>query len=88
MVSGLDLGENLCGGGGFAEARKDVVDAVPMVVGVGVGHRVDGKHHVVTVLVGGAGGGLHTQAGGDSGDHDLGDAALLQLLMQVGAPED
>ncbi len=42
---------------------------------------------VVTQLMGGAGGGLHTHAGGDSADHDLGDAVLLQLLMQVRSGE-
>lgn len=42
---------------------------------------------MVAVLVGGAGAGLDADAGGDAGQHDLGDPAAAQLQVEVGAVE-
>jgi hypothetical protein len=44
--------EDLCGGGGLAELRKDPLDAVVVRGGVPVGHGVGGEDDVVAVLVG------------------------------------
>jgi hypothetical protein len=58
-----------------------------MSVQVQVRHRVGGEHHVVAVLMRGPGGGFDPDAGGDAGQHDLGDAGPLQFGMQGGAAE-
>ena len=56
-------------------------------VGVHVAHGVGGERDVVAVLVGGAGGGFHADAGGDARQHDLGDTAAAQLDVETGAVE-
>ena len=58
-----------------------------MGVGGQVGHRVGGEGDVVAVFVGGAGGRLDADAGRDTGQHDLGDAAAAQVDVEVGAVE-
>ena len=58
-----------------------------MGVGVVVGHRVCGEHDVVAVVVGGACGGFDAGAGGDAGQHDLGDAEVAQQGVQAGVVE-
>ena len=52
-----------------------------------VGHRVDGKRHVIAEFMRLAGGQLDAGAGGDSGDHDLGNAEALEMLLEARACE-
>lgn len=52
-----------------------------------VAHRIGGEGDVVAVLVGGASGGLHADAGGDARQHDLRDTAAAQLDVEAGAVE-
>ena len=71
----------------FAEPREDARDAVRVSLGAAVGHRVDGKRHVIAEFMRLAGGRLDAGAGGDSGDHDLGNAEALEMLLEARACE-
>src|SRR5581483_11406471 len=66
---------------------EDPLDAVPVGLRVQVAHGVGGEGDVVAVLVRGAGGGLHADAGGDARQHDLRDTAAAQLDIETGAVE-
>ena len=79
--------DDLGAGRGLAELGEDAFEAVPVGVGVVVGHRVRGKHDVVAVVVGGACGGLDAGTGGDAGEHDLGDAEVAQQGVEAGVVE-
>lgn len=58
-------------GSALAEEWEDPFNAVAMRLGVPIGYGVRHQRDVVAVFVGGAGGGLHADAGGDPGQHDL-----------------
>ena len=56
-------------------------------VRVHVGHGIDSECDIEAEFVGVARGGLDPGAGGDTGNDDLGDAILLQILLQIGVGE-
>src|SRR5207248_1907102 len=74
-------------GVGLAQPREDLLQAVAVRRLVEVGDRVGGDRDVIAVFMGGAGGGLDADAGGDARQHDLGDTAAAQLQIQAGAVE-
>src|SRR4029077_9606539 len=63
--------DNILGGIGFAQARKDARHTVSVSVGVQVGHGVDGEDNIETAFVGLTGGRFHAKAGGDTGEKNL-----------------
>ena len=75
------------GGGGLAQAEEDPSDAVLVTDGIAVEHGVDGDYDVVAELVRRPGGRLDPDARRDAADHDLGNAATAELIVQVGACE-
>jgi hypothetical protein len=77
--------EDVRGRAGFTDAREDCLDAVAMRVGIAVGHRVDGKSHVVSKIEGATSGGFDANAGRDSRQNDLGRAAVAEVLIEIGA---
>lgn len=68
----LEERENLSGGAYLADEGKDLVDGVPMCVGIQVRHGVGDECQVVAVFMGRTGGGLDADTGGDSAKNDLG----------------
>jgi len=75
------------GRGGLAQAGEDPSDAVLVADGIAVEHGVDGEYDVVAELVRGPGGRLDPDARRDAADHDLGNAATAELIVQVGTGE-
>lgn len=59
--------ENLGSSGTVTDPGEDVLDTVPVHL-LHVRHGIGGEHHVIAVLVGGAGRRLDTRAGGDTGE--------------------
>src|ERR1700677_3627296 len=76
--------EDFRGSSRLAELGEDALDAVVVGGGVAVGHGVGGEDDVVAVVVGRAGGGLDADAGGDTGQYDLGDPELSEVGVEGG----
>ena len=74
--------QHIVGGIGFAQARKNLLDAVTMGIGVPIGHRVCHEHNVVAVIVGAAGRRFDADAGRDARQEDLGHFSLVQVIIQ------
>ena len=66
---------------------KTFADAVVVRLGAHVGHGVDGERDVEARFIGLARGRLDAGAGGDAGDHHLGDALRLSNGFEIGAGE-
>src|SRR6185312_4499119 len=75
-------------GAGFTQSRKDPLNAVLVRLRAHVRHRIQRQGDIEVQLVGLAGGGFHADAGGDAGNHHLGDAKRFQARCQVGTGED
>jgi hypothetical protein len=83
----VDEGTYFGGRTGLSEARKDARDAVGVGVEVHVGHGIDGKRDVEAEFLRLARGRLDTDAGGDTGENDLRDAEVLQVVVEAGVRE-
>src|SRR5664279_1723405 len=68
---------------GLSDEWEEPCDAVDVSVQAAVGHCIDGKGDIETMLIRLARRGLHTAAGGHPDDHDLGDAAALQIAVET-----
>jgi hypothetical protein len=69
------------------QSGEDLLDAVPVGLGVPVGHCIHDQHHMVAMVVGAASGCFHADAGRDACQKDLGHALPAQMLVQGCADE-
>ena len=79
----VEESDDLPGDAGFSQTGKDPRDAVVVRIRVGVSGGIDREGDVESVLVRLARGRLDTNTGGNSGNHDLCNPQLLQVLVQT-----
>ncbi len=78
-------GEEFGGGGGFAEAGKDVLDGVIVGGRVAVGHGVSDEDDVIAEVVSAAGRGFDTGGGGNAGEENLSDTEIAEVFIEARA---
>src|ERR1700722_6339847 len=86
-LPGVEEVDDLLRRAALAQPWENQFYAVGMGVRVQVGHGIDSQGYIEPVLIGMTCGGLEPYAGGEAEDHDLRDAELLQVLVEVGVGE-